>query len=110
MPIPPSSLHYTVGPVIAIVVILIIIAFMRWAFSEQTRHDAFAPRAESAGLLQTVATLPRREQAAAFRAVLSDSGIRSTTREHTPGGVDVLVFPDDAHRARDLAGPFARPV
>lgn len=107
---PPSSLHYTVGPVIAVVVVLIIIAFMRWAFSQQTRYDPFAPRAESTGLLQTVATLPRREQAAAFRAVLSDAGIRSTIREHAHGGVDVLVFPDDANRARELAGPFATPA
>lgn len=119
MPIPPSSLHYTVGPVIAAVVLLIIIGFTRWAFSQQTRYDPFGPstgvrasaqQAESTGLLQTVARLPRREEAAAFRAVLSDAGIRSTIREPNRGGADVLVFPADADRARRLAGPFATPT
>jgi len=107
---PPSSLHYTVGPVVAVVAVVNIIAFMRWAFSQQTRHDPFAPRPDSTGLLQTVATLPRREQANAFRAVLSDAGIRSTVREPNHGGAEVLVFPADAERARQLAGPFATPT
>jgi hypothetical protein len=109
VPVPPSSLHYTVGPVIAVVVILIIIGFMRWAFSQKTRHDPFGPRPDSTGLLQAVATLPHREQALAFRAVLSDAGIRSTVREPTQDGAEVLVFPADADRARRLAGPFATP-
>lgn len=109
MPIPSSSLHYTVGPVVAVVVVLVIIAFMRWAFSQQTRYDPFAARPESTGLLQSVAMLPRREQANAFKAVLSDAGIRSTVREPAHGGAEVLVFPADADRARQLAGPFATP-
>lgn len=119
MPVPQSSLHYTVGPVIAVVAVLVIIAFMRWAFSQKNRYDPFAPVAgdrtavthnESTGLLQAVATLPRREQALAFRAVLSDAGIRSTVRESAPGVADVLVFPADVEQARQLAGPFATPT
>lgn len=119
MPVPQSSLHYTVGPVIAVVAVLVIIAFMRWAFSQKGRYDPFGPmaggrtdaaRAESTGLLQAVATLPHREQALAFRAVLSDAGIRSTVRESAAGVADVLVFPADVERARQLAGPFATPT
>ncbi len=110
MPIPPSSLHYTVGPVIAVIVVLIVIGFMRWAFSQKTRQDPFGPRPDSTGLLLAVAALPRREQALAFRAVLSDAGIRSTVREPSKGGAEVLVFPADADRARLLAGPFATPA
>ncbi len=109
MPIPPSSLHYTVGPVLAVVAILIIVVFMRWAFSQKTRYDPFGPGPDSTGLLQAVATLPDRPKALALRAVLSDSGIRSTVREHPSGGAQVLVFPVDADRARQLAGPFATP-
>ncbi len=119
MPVPQSSLHYTVGPVIAVVAVLVIIAFMRWAFSQKTRYDPFGPLAhgradgndsDSTGLLQAVATLPQREQALAFRAVLSDAGIRSTLRESAAGAADVLVFPVDVERARQLAGPFAKPA
>lgn len=109
MPIPPSSLHYTVGPVLAVIAILIIIMFMRWAFSQQTKYDPFGPGPDSTGLLQAVATLPDRPKALALRAVLSDAGIRSTVREHR-GGAQVLVFPVDAERARQLAGPFATPA
>lgn len=115
---PQSSLHYTVGPVIAVIAVLIIIAFMRWAFSQKTRYDPFDPdssrraaetAADFTGLLQPVAALPRRDQALAFRAVLSDAGIRSTIREPAQGRAEVLVFPADADRARQLAGPFATP-
>jgi len=119
VPVPQSSLHYTVGPVIAVVAVLVIIAFMRWAFSQKSRYDPFGPMArgradatgsDSTGLLQAVATMPQREQALAFRAVLSDAGIRSTVRESAPGAADVLVFPADVERARQLAGPFASPT
>lgn len=115
MPIPASSLQYTVGPVIAVVAVVVIILFMRWAFSHKDprdlkdprgRHDPFAPDADSTGLLEPVATLPRREQALALRAVLSDAGIRSTIRLPRQGGAQVLVFPDDVSTARALAGPF----
>ncbi len=109
VPVPESSLHYTAGPVVAVVAVLLIIAFMRWAFSQQTRHDPFGPRPESTGLLQTVARMPKRAQANAFKAVLSDAGIRSTVRESTQGAAEVLVFPADVDRARRLAGPFATP-
>ena len=121
MPIPPSSLHYTVGPVIALVVILLIVVFLRWAFGGGggagsrsgrgggSRFDPFAAEADATGLLQPVATLPERDQALALRAVLSDAGIRSTIRDRGRGGVQVLTFPADAGPARSLAGPFATP-
>ncbi|MDQ3456294.1 MAG: hypothetical protein M3513_12725 [Actinomycetota bacterium] len=106
---PPSSLHYTVGPIVALVAILLIIVFLRWTFSQRTQRDPFAPPSDSTGLLQAAASLPDRPKALALRAVLSDAGIRSTIREHPRHGVQVLVFPDDSTRARQLAGPFATP-
>ena len=48
----------------------------------------------------------RRESALALRAVLSDAGIRSTVRFPAPHRADVLVFPEDAPRARSLAATF----
>jgi hypothetical protein len=38
--------------------------------------------------------------------VLSDAGIRSTVRCPAPHRADVLVFPEDAARARSLAEIF----
>jgi hypothetical protein len=100
-----SSLHYLVGPVIAFVVLALIALFMRWAFGTGYGRQATPPPAED-GLLTLVATLSRRESALALRAVLSDAGIRSTIRFPAEHRADVLVFPEDADRARTLAASF----
>jgi hypothetical protein len=104
VPIDAGSLHYAVGPVIAAVMVALIAVFLRWAFSsdEPTRRGT----STQDGLLTPVATLTRRESALALRAVLSDAGIRSTLREPAPNRTDVLVFPEDAERARALAMSF----
>jgi hypothetical protein len=60
-------------------------------------------------LLVLVATLSRRESALALRAVLSDAGIRSTIRNTSAHRAQVLVFPEDAARARALAASFPGP-
>ena len=98
-----SSLHYLVGPVIAFVVLALIALFMRWAFGT---GSAAPPPGDDDGLLTRIATLSRRESALALRAVLSDAGIRSTIRCPEPHRADVLVFPEDADRARTLAASF----
>ncbi|TFV80256.1 hypothetical protein E4P40_17680 [Blastococcus sp. CT_GayMR20] len=100
-----SSLHYLVGPVIAFVVLALIALFMRWAFGTGYDRQSAPPPAED-GLLTLVATLSRRESALALRAVLSDAGIRSTIRCPAEHRADVLVFPEDADRARTLAASF----
>jgi hypothetical protein len=101
VPIDAGSLHYAVGPVIALIAVGLIAVFLRWAFGT----GAPAPRTQDE-LLTPVATLTRRESALALRAVLSDAGIRSTIREPAPHRADVLVFPEDADRARALALSF----
>ncbi len=108
MPIDAGSLHFAVGPAIAFVVLLLIGLFMRWAFSGPGGPERRRPRPPSAdeGLLARVATLPSRESALALRAVLSDAGIRSTIRLPEPPRAEVLVFPEDATRARELASTF----
>ena len=103
-----SNLHFLVGPAIAFAVLGLLALFMRWAFG--TGSGSGPPAAptpdEDDGLLTRIATLSRRESALALRAVLSDAGIRSTVRCPAPHRADVLVFPEDAPRARSLAATF----
>jgi len=101
VPIDAGSLHYAVGPVIALLVLGLISLFLRWAFASGS--SAPQPKEE---LLTPVATLTRRESALALRAVLSDAGIRSTIREPAAHRTEVLVFPEDLDRARVLALSF----
>ena len=100
-----SSLHYLVGPAIAFAVLALLALFMRWAFGSSTARPKTPPPAGDE-LLTRIATLSRRESALALRAVLSDAGIRSTVRFPAAHRTDVLVFPEDADRARALAVTF----
>jgi hypothetical protein len=100
-----SDLHFLVGPGIAFAVLGLLALFMRWAFGTGDGRQPTAAAPDD-GLLTTVATLSRRESALALRAVLSDAGIRSTVRFPTPHRAEVLVFPEDAERARSLAASF----
>jgi hypothetical protein len=94
------------GPLIAAAAVVVIALFMRWAFGRG--YGLQRPSAVPAedGLLTLIATLSRRESAMALRAVLSDAGIRSTIRIPAAHRADVLVFPEDADRARALAATF----
>ena len=99
---PVAGMHYLAAPVIAFAVIAGLALFLRWAFrGEPSRR----PPADD-GLLTRVATLSGRESALALRAVLSDAGIRSTVRSTGAHRAEVLVFPEDADRARVLASSF----
>jgi hypothetical protein len=104
-----SSLHFLVGPTIAFVVLGLLALFMRWAFGTGYGRGP-SPASPDDGLLTLVATLSRRESALALRAVLSDAGIRSTIRYPAEHRADVLVFPEDADRARALAVTFPGPT
>jgi hypothetical protein len=104
VPIEAGSLHYAVGPVVVIAVLALLGLFLRWAFGSGGSRRA--PRAVDDGLLTRVATLSRRESALALRAVLSDAGIRSTLRYPAADRTVVLVFPEDAARAREVASSF----
>ena len=104
---PVTGLGYPLGPVVVVAVVLAVLAvFMRWAFGTGRRAR---PEPTDDGLLTRIATLSRRESALALRAVLSDAGIRSTIRYPEPGRAVILVFPEDADRARALAISFNGP-
>ena len=99
-----SDLHQLVEPLIAFAVLAGLALVTRWAFGTGYGREPAPERAD--GLLTPVATLSRRESAQALRAVLSDAGIRSTVRFPAAYRADVLVFPEDADRARALARTF----
>jgi len=105
VPVDAGSLHYAVGPVAAVVVVVLLILFIRWAFTPARNSIRSLPRQ---GLLRSVATTGTRESALALRAVLSDAGIRSTIHPRDSSHVDVLVFADDVPRARPLALGFGQ--
>jgi len=109
VPIDAGSLHFAVGPAIAFVVVGLLALFMRWAFGTGYGRRAPPEPPVEDGLLTLIATLSRRESALALRAVMSDAGIRSTVRYPAPNRADVLVFPEDADRARALAATFSGP-
>ncbi|RBY86405.1 hypothetical protein [Blastococcus sp. TF02A-30] len=91
--------------IIAVLVVAALALITRWAFGPG--YGRGRPRARpEAGLLAPVATVATRSTALALRAVLSDAGIRSTLRSPAPHRTDVLVFPEDAERARALAATF----
>jgi hypothetical protein len=99
-----GSLGYTAGPLVALAVMGLLALFMRWAFGPGRARRPTGPVDD--GLLTRIATLSRRESALALRAVLSDAGIRSTIRYAGPTRAVILVFPEDADRARELASTF----
>ena len=94
------------GPLIAVLVVVLLAFFMRWAFGRGYGRDRPSAAPAEDGLLTLIATLSRRESALALRAVLSDAGIRSTVRSAGAHRAEVLVFPEDADRARVLASSF----
>lgn len=100
-----GSLEWVVGPLVVFSVLGLLALFLRWAFGS----DGGEPRRRTPvddGLLLRIATASSRESALALRAVLSDAGIRSTIRVAAAHRTEVLVFPEDAERARGLAATF----
>jgi hypothetical protein len=93
------------GWLVVVPVMVGLLLVLRWAFGPGYGRGRRRDPAD-AGLLAPVATVTTRETALALRAVLSDAGIRSTLRSPAPHRTDVLVFPEDAARARALAATF----
>lgn len=105
-----SSLHFVLGPVVAVAALGVITLICRWVFSTDGRDERAAKRLEKAlsshdyGLLVSVATVRTRDDADMLRAVLQDAGVRSSISPdpRDPAVLEVLVFQRDVDRARRL--------
>jgi hypothetical protein len=92
----------------AVAVVLILGLILRWVFKPsrpRTGLPVDAAASPDLGMLQVMASAVPRDEAMEMRAVLGDAGIRSSMSKRRDGRLDVLVFQDDADRARSLLGP-----
>lgn len=90
---------YLVGPLIAFAVVGVMAAVLRRAFGRDTFQPA-PPHTDDFGLLRVAALVDRLDVAQAVRQTLHQAGIRSTLSTGLDGLIKILVFPDDAGRAR----------
>ena len=117
----PSSLHYAIGPAVALLAVLGLGLLSRWWMApsrpQQQRREQNRVRRDF-GLLVPVAVRPRRTDAEQIAALLSAAGIRATVVIEPPGPTlvtaaghvqrqpggrhQVLVFGKDEPRARSV--------
>lgn len=91
----------------ALIAVGVLALITRWVFSSSRRRSGRpVDAAESAelGLLTVVISRVSRTEALQRRAVLGESGIRSSMSRRKDGTMDVLVFHADVDRARMLLG------
>ena len=108
MPI-AHSYSFLVGPLVAAAALGLLVLICRWVFSTSHRDQRTAARLHKErsrgdyGLLVPIAAVRTRDDAEMLRSVLRAGGIRCTLANgERPGEHAVLVFRDDALRARDL--------
>jgi hypothetical protein len=89
------------GPVIFAVALVAILLICRWVFAPNHRPPTRPQDSGDFGLLVPVATVRTVDDAHMLRDLLRDAGIRGTVTE-SADGFAVLVFGDDAARARAL--------
>jgi hypothetical protein len=99
---------YLAGPVIAFAVVGVLAVVLRRALRrDAVRHES--PTLDDFGLLRIAALVDRLDTAAGVRCALAEAGIRSTVAVGMDGLIKVLVFPDDADRARRVLDHPAPP-
>jgi hypothetical protein len=93
--------------IVAFAVVGALAVVMRWIFKPSRKHRVRsrvdASDARELGLLTVIGTFDRAGTAAQ-RARLADAGIRASASLRRDGRFDVLVFTQDAERARELLG------
>ncbi len=100
-----ENFNYLLGPFAALGMIVVL---CRWVFSTSHRDRRPASRVPAQagdgdyGLLVRVATVRAQEDADLLRGVLAQAGIRGTLATDADGALSLLVFRDDALRAKDL--------
>lgn len=107
-------LRWIPEPVAALVVVCLLGLLSGWVFGRSSASRRRLRERRDFGLLVPVATVPGPAEADGLRQVLAHNGIRGTVApsggpvrvsrdgDVRPAGVHVLVFPDDADRARAL--------
>jgi hypothetical protein len=97
---------WDVSPALAALIVIAVLAFvLRWAFRPSRRRRARlldAAQSSELGLLAVVVAGISRHDALQDRARLADAGIRASLSRRSDGAMDLLVFRDDAERARTL--------
>lgn len=102
---------YLWSPIAALLVVGVLILFLRWAYSDRqdsllSRRTRVGPDSEY-GLLVVVARPVDARTGEDLRRRLAAVGIRGTVTT-TANGLRLMVFPDEAARAREvLANPRA---
>jgi hypothetical protein len=92
---------YLAGPLIAFAVVGVLAAVLRWAFGRDAIERP-PTVADDFGLLRVAALVDCLDVAQEVRNALRQAGIRSTVSTGLDGFIKILVFPDDAGRARRL--------
>jgi hypothetical protein len=92
--------HYA-GPLILAVALVVILLLCRWVFTPNHTAPRRPEERGDFGLLVPVAVVRTLDDAQMLRDLLHDAGIRCTVTA-ADGGLAVLVFADDADRARQL--------
>lgn len=96
-----SSSAYLEGPLIVAVALTVIVLLCRWVFAVDRPAPPGPARQGDFGLLEPITVVRTVDDAQMLRGILRDAGIRGTLAD-TTDGIAVLVFRDDAARARDL--------
>lgn len=102
----PNGLHFFLGPLLALLIVAVLGALLRWTYGTHKQH--VAPRVEDRadgdlGLLREVAVAADPEAADVLRRRLATDGIRATVRPAADSlSHRVLVFAEDEPAARTL--------
>ena len=99
-----GTFSYAFGPIIAILVVLLLALFLRWAFrrgQSVVARPAKPGRRDEYGLLVPIAAPSNYVEGEMMRRRLEDAGIRATLAT-TLEGPSLLVWPQDEERARAI--------
>jgi hypothetical protein len=92
----------------ALIAVGILAVIARWVFRSRRGRPVRPVDASDSpelGLLTVIVSGVSRADALGQRAILGESGIRSSMSRRRDGTMDVLVFHGDADRARIVLGP-----
>lgn len=109
---PSSDGWYLAGPILAVALVGMLAAFMRWSVerADNPPRDLYADgltifgEREDYGLLSPAALADDVELADDVKHMLAGAGIRATHALRADGRVTVLVFAEEVDEARRLVG------